>query len=476
MKQFEKRNRMNAREVRLVGSILLPLLAAVGCTGVVEPSQTAVEESALQAWAGHGGTSRHHRRTATGGATGGAVDSSTGGSSAGDTTDAGAGEGGSVGTGGSGVEGGSVGTGGNPSLTGGNDGDNLPVSGAGGSSTGGAMTAATGGSASGGAAATGPGPGPLTQQRPSYNKGTGFFVVGSKLYDANGNEFRMRGLNHLHWDNQSVGIPKTGANAERWDLDFNQPMATNLDLMRRSIGNKLVPMAGNWDGTCDRSSASLSKMVSTWVANADQWKTLEKYLLVNIANEWGPENSVEWRDQYIAAIAALRNAGINSTLVIDSGGCGQDDQDVILYGADVFNSDPQKNVVFDVHIYGGWQENPNPAEPWFRNINQTFDKLAATGLPILIGEFGPGRDIGPSPTLLTPGEVITAAESHNFGWLAWAWDDPAGEYTNPPRDDWFALSFTGDYNSTADLTTFGKDVIENPVYGLKVLGKPASIF
>jgi mannan endo-1,4-beta-mannosidase len=220
----------------------------------------------------------------------------------------------------------------------------------------------------------------------------------------------------------------------------------------------------------------LSGIVSAWVANAAQWKTFEKYLLINIANEWGPENSPVWRDEYIKAIAALRAAGLNSTIVVDSGGCGQDDQDVILYGADVFNSDPQKNVVFDVHIYGGWQEHPDPAQPWFRDINKTFDAFVATGLPILIGEFGPGRNIGPSPTLLTPGEVITAAESHGFGWLAWAWDDPAGEYTNPPRDDWFALSFTGDYKSSADLTTFGKEVVENPTYGLKVLGRPASIF
>jgi len=58
----------------------------------------------------------------------------------------------------------------------------------------------------------------------------------------------------------------------------------------------------------------------------------------------------------------------------------------------------------------------------------------------------------------------------------WAWDDPAGEYTSPPRDDWFALSLTGDYVSSADLTTFGKEVIEDPVYGLKLLGEVASLF
>jgi hypothetical protein len=77
---------------------------------------------------------------------------------------------------------------------------------------------------------------------------------------------------------------------------------------------------------------------------------------------------------------------------------------------------------------------------------------------------------------MTPGQLIQAAELHGFGWIAWAWDDPPGEWTVPADDNWFALSFNGDYRSSADLTTFGKDVVEHPLYGLKKLGKPASIF
>jgi len=42
---------------------------------------------------------------------------------------------------------------------------------------------------------------------------------------------------------------------------------------------------------------------------------------------------------------------------------------------------------------------------------------------VIIGEFGPGRNIGPSPTNITPQAIIQAAEARNLGWLAWAWDD-----------------------------------------------------
>jgi hypothetical protein len=73
---------------------------------------------------------------------------------------------------------------------------------------------------------------------------------------------------------------------------------------------------------------------------------------------------------------------------------------------------------------------------------------------------------------MTPGEIIQACESRGIGWLAWAWDDPASN----ADDGWFALSKNGDYNSSNDLTTFGKDVVENPTYGLLALAKPATIF
>ena len=93
-------------------------------------------------------------------------------------------------------------------------------------------------------------------------------------------------------------------------------------------------------------------------------------------------------------------------------------------------------------------------------------------LAIIVGEFGPGRNIGPSPTQITPGQSITAAEARGIGWMAWAWDEPASNVT----DDWLDLSYTGDYTSSADLTAFGKNVVENPTYGLLHLGKAATSF
>ena len=305
--------------------------------------------------------------------------------------------------------------------------------------------------------------------RPPYNTGTGFFVLNGKLYDANGVEFRIRGVNKLHWDIQSPGIPKTHANTERLVIDFSQPAATNLGLLQQSIDNHIVPMPGNWAGTCDETRAKLSSIVDTWVSQASTWKAKERYMILNIANEWGPE-SPAWRDAYINAVARLRAAGYLCTISITSGVCGQDNDDLVSYAKKVFDSDPQKNVIFDQHIYGNWANgNPNQYQT---NLTTGLDRLAATGLVVIIGEFGPGRSIGPSPTDITPLAIIDGAEARHFGWIPWAWDDPPDN----ADDTWFGLSSNGDYTATGDLTIFGQQVVEDTTHGLLHLAKPATIF
>jgi mannan endo-1,4-beta-mannosidase len=298
--------------------------------------------------------------------------------------------------------------------------------------------------------------------RPAYNSGAGFFVLNGKLYDPNGVEFNVRGVNICHWDSVLSGVPASGSNTERWAIDFTKPATTNVAIIQKgAINNHLVPIVGNWKGTCSDSAAVLESIVDTWVEQASAWKTLDSYMILNIANEWGPSNSTVWRDSYITAIQRLRAAGYTSTISITSGGCGQDVNNITKYAQAVFDSDPQKNIVFDYHAYGGTTS---------ANIATNFAAMKNTGLPIMIGEFGPGRNIGPSPTLVTPGEVMTEADKNGFGMLAWAWDDHDGS-----NDDyWFQMSFQVNYNfvytKSSDLSIFGRDVVENPVYGTKVKG------
>lgn len=300
-----------------------------------------------------------------------------------------------------------------------------------------------------------------TVSRPSYNTGTGLFVVGNKLYDANGYEFVMRGFNKCHYDADSPGIPNSNANAVRWNIYLSQPASFNVNLLQtKNINYHIVPIPGYWpNGSCPPESA-LPGVVDLWVNQASTWLTIDSKMILNIANELGGGNSTAWRDAYITAVARLRAAGYRCPIMIDSGGCGQDKDDLVNYASAILNSDPQKNIVFSIHIYGNWTAS---GEQYKIDLNSGLNDLAATGLCMVVGEFGPGRNIGPSPTMMTPAQIITAADAHNFGWLAWAWDDPP----TPSDENWFAMSWNGSYNTSSDLTLFGKDVVENSSYGLK---------
>lgn len=406
---------------------------------------------------------------------------------------------GSGGSAGSKAVGGTSGTGGSIAGASGTKG----TAGQGGiSGTGGNVAGSGGTMAKGGAGGSS-----TAMARPSYNTGVGFFVVGNKLYDANGIQFHMVGIDKLHWDfgtyiasAYNQGIPNTKANIVRWTIDFTQPTATNIALMNMAIAQKEVVMPGNWDATCDTDAASLSSVVDVWVAQASAWKPLERYMIINIANEWGfgagpaiyggTPGDTTWRDSYITAIGRLRAAGYLGTISITSGRCGQDATNIIQYGQAVFNSDPQKNIIFDIHIYGLWGDSmvSNPVviadKIWIAgtdysgegliDLNLGLTAMANTGLPIIVGEFGPGLDIGSSPTLVSPNRVMQLASLMTNGWIAWAWDDNVGAADNT----WYDLCDNADtfYASSADLSSYGKIVVLDPTIGTIATAVPATIF
>jgi len=322
------------------------------------------------------------------------------------------------------------------------------------------------------------------EPRPTWNHGIGFFVKDGKLFDANGIEFIVRGVNKLHWDSVSEGLKNSGANTVRWDVNMTRPAEGNVAMLlgaadkAGTVGSKVVVMPGNWEGTCSSNTDVLTKIVDKWVDQAETWKKLEKYMILNIANEWGPADNVVWRDSYIAAVKRIRAAGWMGTISITAGACGQDSPDILKYGQAVLESDSEKNIIFDLHVYGFLYDSADAkvAPRWGqKDISTVFADLKASGLVVVIGEFGPGNNVGPSPTMIPPKRVVELAEKNGIGWLVWAWDD--NNLMGGLSDDkWFSMSYKGKYDTSADLTLFGKETVEDPVVGLKVLAKPASIY
>lgn len=317
--------------------------------------------------------------------------------------------------------------------------------------------------------------------RPAFNTGSGFFVQNRTIYDANGAEFRMRGVNHTHWwgSNETEAIPfmrRANVNTVRavfgpGQSDAATPAARQA-VAEQYIAQGIVPLVDYHNATCDEDPASLAAAVDFWLGPDKAWlQSLERYVIVNISNEWGP-NSTVWRDAYKTAVARIRAAGVKNMLVIDAGGaCGQNAESIETWGREIFDSDPEKNVVFSVHMYGFWKDPGDPLvgtwdghQPY--DIDGELTRLDATGLPIIVGEFS--WDAFEQVTYTTKA-ALTAYEKHGVGWLAWMWFNPGGDVT-------VDMAKSNSYTQSSDLTDFGHLVVEDPSVGLLAKARPATIF
>lgn len=302
-----------------------------------------------------------------------------------------------------------------------------------------------------------------------------FRVHGAKLYDANGNEFRIRGTNKVHIDSWTPYLAQMPSNTTRWNAYFwNDAQGTVNSITSPNIGGttangKDVAIVGWWwlgqdangngrELTCKSDVSLLNASFDNIIANVATFNTVKRYLIINPANEWG-DSAIAWRNAYVSNIPRLRAAGWHGTVLVDAPGCGQNATAVINYGKDILAADPDKNVALSVHAYGLFFDSQNGIARQYQeqlDLVPTFDALAATGLAVVIGEFGPGRNIGPSPTLITPERIVSLAEQRGFGWLTWAADDWDGP-NESSSEQWFGHIKQGwTYNSDADLTAWGR--------------------
>ncbi len=325
----------------------------------------------------------------------------------------------------------------------------------------------------------------LLTGRPPGNTGTGFYVVGSNIYDANGNQFVIRGINQTEaWGDPTTNFaalsefPKTQANAVRViftpGLGDNSP-SEHQQVAQQLISEGIVPIVEDNGAASRPSVGALNAVVNRWLdpANVAWLKQDEKYVILDIAGEWGQPGPT-WAQGYESAIARLRAAGINCLLMIVAPGGGSNVDSILTWGQQILNSDPQHNVVFSIHMYAAWTTEQNANLVGTVNGRLTYDtltelqKVEAADLPLVIGEFS--SDSSGSVNYSTQ-RAMQIYQSLDLGWIAWSWngntDDPAQDMVATPGYQ---------YNSDADLTPFGNLIVKDPNYGLKATSLRASIF
>ncbi|MGW3892172.1 cellulase family glycosylhydrolase [Micromonospora chokoriensis] len=297
----------------------------------------------------------------------------------------------------------------------------------------------------------------------------GFSVAGGKLYDANGTEFVMRGVNHAHtWYPQQTSsfadVKALGANTvrvvlssgDRWTRNTNADVANVISLCK---ANRLICVLEVHDttGYGEQSGAiTLARAVDYWLSLADVLVGQERYVIVNIGNEpYGNQNYASWATDNANAIKRLRTGGLTHTIMVDAPNWGQDWSFTMRdNAASVFAADPARNTVFSIHMYGVFD---TAAE-----ISDYLGRFRSAGLPIVVGEFGFNHSDG------DPDEdaILAYTQANGIGWLGWSWSGNGGgvEYLD------LATSF-----NPANLTTWGQRLF-NGANGIRQTAREASVF
>ncbi|MFI6241196.1 cellulase family glycosylhydrolase [Micromonospora sp. NPDC050795] len=297
----------------------------------------------------------------------------------------------------------------------------------------------------------------------------GFSVAGGKLYDANGAEFIMRGVNHAHtWYPQQTSsfadVKALGANTvrvvlssgDRWTRNTNADVANVISLCK---ANRLICVLEVHDttGYGEQSGAiTLDRAVDYWLSLADVLAGQERYVIVNIGNEpYGNQNYGSWATDNANAIKRLRAGGLTHTIMVDAPNWGQDWSFTMRdNAASVFAADPARNTVFSIHMYGVFD---TAAE-----ISDYLGRFRTAGLPIVVGEFGFNHSDG------NPDEdaILAYSQANGIGWLGWSWSGNGGgvEY----------LDLATNFNP-ASLTDWGQRLF-NGVNGIRQTAREATVF
>jgi len=385
----------------------------------------------------------------------------------------GAGVGGSASGGAPGV-GGGLGTGGSSGPGSGGAGSGGAASGgqgpgSGGQGPGSGGTPGSGGSSSGGSPGSG---------GSSGCDATGFYVENELLFDANCNEFIMRGVNYPYawYSSRSTqsdfsAIAATGANVVRIVLSAGRwnpaTTAANVEsLIGWAKSAQLIAMlevhdTTGYSDTGAEGSVPLSTATSFWTNSAmvAALQGEEAYVLVNIGNEPNGNNTTtSWVPSHVTAVQALRNAGLTHTLVVDAPNWGQDWQGTMMAGDGnaIWDADSLKNLVFSVHMYQEF----SMASDVTTYVN-TF--LAEYEAPLIIGEFA--ADHG-SQGDVAEATILSTAESLGLGYLGWSWSGNGSGLET--------LDITQNFNASS-LTSWGNTLV-NGANGLQATGEVCTIF
>jgi mannan endo-1,4-beta-mannosidase len=299
---------------------------------------------------------------------------------------------------------------------------------------------------------------------------TGMHVRNGRLVEANGHDLVLRGINHAYsWYLGQTGsfaaIKAVGANSVRLSLAIGKRWkpASSVAEVSAAISlckqNRLICVLdahdtmgyGQQDG-----AASMDQAVEYWVGVRSALVGQENYVILNIADEpFGYNHFTTWTQDTMKAVARLRSAGFQHTLMVDAPDWGQDQSFTMRDNASkIMAVDPSGNIVFDVHMYGVF-DTPAKVQSYLRSfVNRR--------LPILVGEFSDNHPYGKP----ADDAVMQYTQQYRLGYLGWSWSgnteaaylDMVKNFNPGLRTPWgvrFLTGVNGLHTNVQEATIFG---------------------
>jgi len=259
----------------------------------------------------------------------------------------------------------------------------------------------------------------------------GIHVDDGRLYEADGTELVLRGVNHAHtWYTQQTqsfaDISALGANSvrtvlssgDRWERNDTADVANVIELAKDADLISVLEVHDTTGYGDQEGAATLDQAVDYWISVQDALEGQEDYVLLNIGNEPIGNDAAAvagWADATSDAIVRLRDAGFTHTIVVDAPNWGQDWSGTMRRdAAEVYAADPQGDTVFSVHMYGVYAEGAT--------VTSYLEDFRAQGLPIMVGEFGDYHSDGD----VAEDTILAEARRLGIGYLGWSWSGNGG--------------------------------------------------
>lgn len=318
-------------------------------------------------------------------------------------------------------------------------------------------------------------------------------VEGKNLFTTSGQNIVLRGINYPIIDEglPTLGDPaqyqfkideaaKTGANAIRlpWYtngthfMDIQQPGTVQGLIDDGTLSNLIgycreqgmIPILEIHNATCSNDYDYFNNVIVPWWQQQEILDIIEEhkaYLIVNIANEFGqarfignvPAAMQVFKNNYIQAVTALRNSGIDVPIMIDAPDCGSSSSELLTVAQEILDSDPAENIIFSAHAYWIAYANTQPA------VNAKLSEIDQSPFCYILGEVANVQDENNAPCLYDIENiykwVLTESCELNIPWLAWTY---AQDFCDDRR-----MTTNGVFNT---LTPYGNDLVYNATYGL----------